>query len=83
MNNPCPSKTWLGYTDEGMCLPILDVLNDWERLEEHVYRCIPLLLELNYLTNQLADLDQGNGLVLSPSITFSYVLQFAVDISSM
>jgi hypothetical protein len=30
---------------ENMTFVVVDVLNRWERLEENVYQCVPLLLE--------------------------------------
>jgi hypothetical protein len=30
---------------ENMTFAVVDVLDRWERLEENVYRCVPLLLE--------------------------------------
>jgi hypothetical protein len=30
---------------ENMTFAVVDVLNCWERLEENVYQCVPLLLE--------------------------------------
>jgi hypothetical protein len=32
---------------ENMTFAVVNVLDHWERLEENVYRCIPLLLELS------------------------------------
>ena len=49
MNKPYLTMTLAGCTSENMCLLPIDVLDDWERLEEHIYGCIPLFLELNYL----------------------------------
>jgi hypothetical protein len=34
-------------TVENMTFAVVDVLDRWERLEENIYRCVPLLLELS------------------------------------
>ena len=42
-NEACPATTLARRTFEDVGLPVLDVLNGWERLEEHIYWCVPVL----------------------------------------
>lgn len=44
-NEACPALTFACRTFKDVCLPVLDVLDGREGLEENIYRGIPILLE--------------------------------------